>query len=688
LRARLSLLVSLLLAAAFAGLALYEYLSFSSPASPIDQLQRTFLLDASIGGIIGLLYSVAGRIDFLRMSSRKDVTYDLRIPAAVVSASLAAAFAYVYWIDRTGLSFVPVPALLVVVILSLHGTYPFRGTTRVPRIERLTEDRMVKFITSKDRLKRLAEYRAQRFSQLLSQSGEIGNPYIMAAKSITQSIIAAVVLIPVAVILGLLVWSPLIALAAVPAFAYMYPEMHLRDKKGERKEGVERELPFFSILVNVLGSAGVPLYSIFKDVATTKIFSYMKREALLIRRDVTVFGMDPTESFERLASYHPSRKFSTFLYGYTSKVRSGGDIPAYLQGESGSLLRELEESWSRYANRSGIIGSMMVTFFGVIPLLLLIVGFFSSAFSVVGLMVFTAVGMPLLTILLVFVAGRMQPVGEEPLVGSGKRALLLSAPGMVLGFVTGQLWLSFASPLFIFLVVYGFSVREQRNEMKEIDEALPEFMKDVMEFKRQEYDLTRSLLTIAAHNRYNATFDRLLAQIAGQLKTGTPLSEVTADARTRLARMTFFILGQMSLSGGGTVDTVYQLSVYTGKVVEMKQNTQAEMRPYVILSYVTPILLVFGVTFVSGILVGLGNAFTSGAQAAKIQITGVFHPELLQVADILIAGSAAALGVVGAKMSDFTVRNTLRASVNVVIAITATYAATALNVGSLIHVAL
>jgi hypothetical protein len=43
---------------------------------------------------------------------------------------------------------------------------------------------------------------------------------------------------------------------------------------------------------------------------------------------------------------------------------------------------------------------------------------------------------------------------------------------------------------------------------------------------------------------------------------------------------------------------------------------------------------------------------------------------------------------VGAKMTDFTIRNTLRASVNVVIAISATYVAYALNLGSLFHIAL
>jgi flagellar protein FlaJ len=122
---------------------------------------------------------------------------------------------------------------------------------------------------------------------------------------------------------------------------YVYPELRLRERANQRQEGVEKELPFFSIMVNVLCSAGMPLYSIFEGITGTKIFASMKREALLVRRDVRVFGADPNSTFERIASDHPSKRFSLFLNGYTSKVRSGGDIPAYLTGESGQLLREL-----------------------------------------------------------------------------------------------------------------------------------------------------------------------------------------------------------------------------------------------------------------------------------------------------------------------------------------------------------
>jgi flagellar protein FlaJ len=680
--------LSLALLALLSIASFMAYLTVPALPSPLGQAEGALLLGVSLGVATGLLYSLTEGRRFLQRAPGHSIAYDLRLPAAATSLALAGLLFYEFRTSAFPAYLVPVPALLVFSLLSLRGVYPFRGTTKSPTLEKLAEDRLVRLVTGRDRLKRLAEYRSQRFASLLSESGEIGNPYTIAARSIASSLIAAAVAIPAALVLSVLLWLPLLLLAIVPAVLYVYPEIRLKAKASERKEGVERELPFFSILVNVLGGAGVPLYSIFNGVINSRVFSYIRREALLIRRDVTIFGSDPNESFETLASHHPSKKFASFLNGYTAKVRSGGDIPAYLLGESGSLLRELEDSWARYAGRAGIVGSMMITVFGVLPLMLVVVGVFSPATSTIGLLAFTVVGVPCFTALLVAMAGRMQPVGEEPIAGNMKGSLLVSLPGLGVGFATGQLWTAAASALLLFATFYGLSVLDRRREAKEIDEALPEFMKDVMEFRRQEYDLNRSILAIAAHDRYTPSFDGILARVAAELKAGTPIDELSVDPRTRLGRMVFFVLGQMGRSGGGSVETVYQLTAYTEKVVEMKRNSRAEMRPYLVLSYVSPVLLAFGVSFLGGVLGRLGSAAGPGLTSLNAAGLGFgsVSPQLTQLSDLLVVASAAALGLVGAKMTDFTVKNTLRVSVSVVVAVGALLVLSSLNLTSLFHI--
>jgi flagellar protein FlaJ len=468
---------------------------------------------------------------------------------------------------------------------------------------------------------------------------------------------------------------------------YAAPELRLRDKVSQRSEQVERELPFFSLLVHVLGSAGVPLYEVLTGVVDAGMFPAIRTEAMMVRRDVAVFGADPNEALERLASGHPSRKFRSFVYGYTSKVRSGGDMPAYLSGESGSLLRELEESWERYAARAGMVGSMMVTVFGLMPLMLIVVGVFSPAASLNGIVLFTAVGVPSFTVFLVYLAGRLQPVGERPPTGNLLGSLLVAALGAAPVLLFGAPWLSVAAFTFLLCVSYGLSVRNQMREMKDIDDALPEFLKDVLDFKRQEYDLTKSLRSISLNNRYNESFDRILARVAVQLKAGVPVDELALDPRTNLARLMFLVLGQMWRSGGGTVDTVYQLSAYAEKVVAMKRSTVSEMKPYLVLSYLSPLLLAFGVTFVGGLLRSFGSGASPGLSALGISGSrfGGSAAAMSEVSSILIVVSAAALGIIAAKMVDFTVRNTIRSSMNVAVAVAATYVLSSVGLQGLTH---
>ena len=137
--------------------------------------------------------------------------------------------------------------------------------------------------------------------------------------------------------------------------------------------------------------------------------------------------------------------------------------------------------------------------------------------------------------------------------------------------------------------------------------------------------------------------------------------------------MTFLLLGEMSRSGGGTVDTVYQISSLADRMNRMRQDARAEMKPYLILSYVSPLLLAFGVTFVGGILSSFSSRVGEGLISLRSSGIGVgaLPSAMYQVSDLLIVVSAAALGAIGAKITDLTVRNTLRASLNVVIAVTA-----------------
>ncbi|MDG6920070.1 MAG: type II secretion system F family protein [Nitrososphaerota archaeon] len=520
---------------------------------------------------------------------------------------------------------------------------------------------------------RLVVWRSRRISTLLKRSGRVGNPVAMAGASLHATAMVALGSVPIAVLAGALISPWLLLLSLAPLVPFLSPEARLRDDAARRREGVERELPFFTVLVGVLGGAGIPLYSIMKGVSSSEIFPSIGEESLLVKRDVEIFGMNPNDSLERLASLHPSKKLGRFLLGYTSKARSGGDVSAYLTVESGSMLKELEGAWAMYVARVGIIGSMMITVFGVVPLLLMVVGVFSPGFSVVGLVFFTGVGVPVFTLALLYMAGRMQPSPDEAPHGKAAKSMLASLPFAALGVAAGAAWASAAAVLFVFFTAYGLSVRKQVSETRELEEGLSSFLKDILEYKRQDYDLSKAVVAMEAHGGYPRPFAALLAKVAAKLKAGVPLDEAKPECRSALGRLAFFLLGEMSRSGGGNVDTVFQVSSFADRMIQMRRGATAEMRPYLVLSYASPLLLAFGVTFVGAILSSFSARVAPGLASARL---GVFHvgsvpPGLSQVSDLLIVVSAAALGLIGAKVTDLTVRNTWRASLNVALAVAA-----------------
>ncbi len=532
-------------------------------------------------------------------------------------------------------------------------------------------------------LRRASERKAAGMPMLLARAGVVGNPSRIATRAVAQAFVVALVALPAAVGLALFVSGPLLLLGLAPLPVYFWPDLRLRDAASQRREGVEKELPLFSVLVNILGGAGVPLYPVLESVTGTGIFESIEREALAVRRDVKILGMNPNDALERLASRHPSRKFSEFINGYTSKVRSGGDVPAYLSSESGSFLREVEETWRRYTEKVGIVGTIMITLFGVIPLLLLVVGAFSLGYSSLGLLVYVGLGIPLFTVMTIALAGRMQPAGEGPLSGKALPSLALSVPAALVGVETGEAWAGAAAAMLVFFVAYGVSVRARLASMREVEEALPAFTKDMMEYKRQDYDLGKALLNASASNRYGPALDAVLARIAAGVRAGVPLDELKPVTDSRLTRMVFFLIGQMSRSGGGSVETMFQISSYAGRAVEMKRAARAEMRPYVVLSYASPLMLAFAVAFVGGILRAFARSASSGLTTLHIGglQAGAASPLLGQASSLLIVVTAGALGLVGTKMTDFTVKNTLKPSLNVAVAVAAIEVLALLNLG-------
>jgi flagellar protein FlaJ len=164
------------------------------------------------------------------------------------------------------------------------------------------------------------------------------HPVIYASKTIMITLITSVTALLSAAMAFIFVPMPFIARVVVGLVALVIPisvfaMMILQPslKASDRKSGVENELPFFMAYASTMAKGGVSLEKIIERVSTLKVFKAMKEECLRVMTYVKLFGYDPISALERVSILHPSTKFRDLMLGYTTTLRSGGDVTHYME---------------------------------------------------------------------------------------------------------------------------------------------------------------------------------------------------------------------------------------------------------------------------------------------------------------------------------------------------------------------
>lgn len=672
------------LGVATAVVAYYAYTAISVNSGLLSQLESVFLLNVSIGSMLAVTYSMlAGRLP--RVQWGASFLLNLRIPVIIVSASLTISLLWALFAFPFPWLIIPTAGAGAFAALAALKMWPVTRSIQTPKVRPLTEDWATAFVSRRPRLRVMAEERAEGFKRFLLLSGSVGNPYVMAAKAMAYSVIGAAVSIPAAVALAVFVHPAFMLGIAVPGVVYLLPVIELKDRADTRRTGCEKELPFFAMVAGILNDVGVPLHEAFQSVIGRGIFPTLEKEALLLARNIKMLGMYPVQALEVLSKNHPSRAVSVFINGYTSKARSGGDISLYLRSKGEEMLRMMGILWENYGGRVGDLGSVSLSVIVILPILVLMMSVFMSSNSLVMMYVFTFIVLPSFTIIIYYMAVRLQPKVYDRIGGNARTSLVLAFVGASTS-PLGQPWLTAASMIFLFSTLYGYTILQQRREIKEDEEALVPFLSDLTDYKKQEYDINKALVLAAKENRYSPHFDGMLREVAAQVNLNRTLGEVEVRSRSWLTRMVFYILSQTASTGGGTPETLDALTSHIAKVMEAKVRARLAMRPFMMIAYMAPVFLSLGTAFATSVL----QSFASSMHPVVSEIPkslnfnfGTVPPELTQLASIFIVLASASLGLVAAKSVDFTVKNTLRISVNVLVAIGATLVLSTFNLSGL-----
>ena len=247
-------------------------------------------------------------------------------------------------------------------------------------------------LQSRSSFRRLAKWMSESIENNVIRSGLIESPSYLAQKYLSASAIS----IPVALAVGIVVASyvnPLgILLIFLPILVAFVPRLSTATRAQDRDSTTEKELGLFMIHAAGMQSSGQNIFESFRDIIKTDVFVQLKKEAMLLVRNVKLFAKGgPLEALEEIGRTHPNRKMKDMLIGYVSEYRTGGDLASYLESTAEDSLRDEQFRWKMFSERVSAMAEVITMLLMLFPALAAVMavispGGFGSTLMMAGIL--------------------------------------------------------------------------------------------------------------------------------------------------------------------------------------------------------------------------------------------------------------------------------------------------------------
>jgi flagellar protein FlaJ len=428
-------------------------------------------------------------------------------------------------------------------------------------------------------------------------------------------------------ILYLYGFMPIIFLVPLPFYIMIGFMLIPISRASDRASNLEREMPFAAAYVSVMASGGIAPYTSFKRLAEVELMPAMRGEAREIIKDVEIFGIDPLTAIENAAKKNPLDVFNDFLAGYASTVIIGGDIGHFLERKAEDIFKSRAMRVKAAAER---LGMLLETFIIVMVLMSLcfyilfsVESFFSVGMSMYsGIILYTYLFTPMLSMLFIYLAHSMQPktpiVEMRPYKVFGVCSLfsvvlfllltnfmgLITFP--VLSSIQKMVDLPVAISITLFVATAPAALVHSRlsNKKSSLEQGISNFLRDLTEVRKTGLSPEKCIESLA-HRDYGE-FSKELRKISSEISWGVPMRKVIMDfvkrVRSWMTQIVMFLLVETIDVGGGTIAMIESLARFDNLTQEVDKEKKMAVRPYVIMPYFAAILLVATTTMMIGIM--------------------------------------------------------------------------------------
>lgn len=544
------------------------------------------------------------------------------------------------------------------------------------RITKMTNDVIVSLARPATDLKILTAIQkiiSKNLVFLVGVSGKTASPKTLALQSVSYAVFLLFVTVPLSIVLGVVFDRLFFVLAPMPVFIIFLPSIRLRLGGSERKSAVEDEIAFFSVYGSIMQTIGKTLYTSMLQVIGMGVFPVIESEARMLRRNVALFGMDQSSALNSLAISHPNTQFRNLLLGYVSMQKSGGDVGLYMERKSEEFLNDCKFRFFKYASFAETIGEATLVLLSILPVLLVMSSFLLGQDSLRVMTGMSFVLIPALTATLIIIINNIQPKTHDS-IGFGWFSLIIGAVSGTFGFfIVRETWFALALASFAAAVANFVFLSRQFAEISMMQGALTDFFRDVTEYRKIGIAIPIAIMRISKERTYNKFFDSVLQEISSKISYGMNFATIIDSLRIRSwhARISFFILAKITESGGGTPQILEQLTDFSSKITQAKNEMLGRVRIFVFLAYTSPLLTVWSSQGMRDLLGKITPEYTRLVSGAEIGL--VPSAEFLHMVNLLMTVSALCMGMIMAKITHFTVKHTLTIAITSAVAVLSVY---------------
>ncbi len=129
-------------------------------------------------------------------------------------------------------------------------------------------------------------------------------------------------------------WIPFLIPVATFILLFFYPS--LEKKSAESK--INQELPFATIHMSAISGSMIDPTKIFSIIISTGEYPNLTKEFTKLLNEINIYGYNLEGALRSVASKTASKKLKELFTGLSTTITSGGDLPAFFEKRSQSLL--------------------------------------------------------------------------------------------------------------------------------------------------------------------------------------------------------------------------------------------------------------------------------------------------------------------------------------------------------------